>query len=101
MELKRVFLSGRVTGAPERGPNASVAELFLIWDSNDGASQLWVAFLDLGDNLAGKVADGDIVAIVGWMPADKRDGESIRGPVQVESVLGMNHDGAFYGRIGR
>jgi hypothetical protein len=102
MGQKRVFITGRVTGVPtgEFDAASGVGEMFLVSVDDDGTSRLWGAFLVAGDKLVGRLADGDMVAVVGREDVSRRE-EKIRGPLLVEALLAMNYDGDFFGGFGQ
>ena len=102
MLVRYVFLSGRVVELPTGGHNRKLnGGAMFVMDVFDGdSSQLWSVFLPDDDQLAGQVADGDMVAVVGYVDENRERFDEMEGPLMAESILAMNSDGFAFGRIG-
>jgi len=102
MLIRRIFISGRVVVLPTGGHNQKLngGAMFVMGVFDGESTKLWSIFLPDDDELAGQVADGDMVAVVGWVDEDRERFDEIEGPLVVESILAMNSDGFTFGRIG-
>ena len=100
--IRQIFISGRVVRVPEKAddPSPINGALFLMVVRSGETEEIWSFFFRSYDQLSGQIADGDMVAVVGFIEESREKTDEIEGPVMAEAILAMNRDGHFFGRIG-